>query len=303
VPATLFAIASSACFAGAFVAGKRGLANTPLPAAVVVTLGMGWAVTAAALLVDRPSSVSVEGIALFLATGLIAPGIGYSAALAGVERMGPSIAIPIQQGTRPVVSVAAASALLGETVAWTRIVGILAILLGSVGLAKRGDGGSDQPIDPAANERRSYLRLSRSFRPGTLYPVVAALAFSAFDIMVKQSLRVMDDPTFAASLTLGSGFAAWLVLAFSLPGLRGSLSLERGTAWVALGGILFGFAALSVFHALVTGPVSLFSPLLATQPLLIFVLSRLVLRDLEPLSLRTVALGILVVAGTLLIVA
>jgi hypothetical protein len=49
--------------------------------------------------------------------------------------------------------------------------------------------------------------------------------------------------------------------------------------------------------------VSLVSPLLATQPLLVFVLSRLALRDLEPLSVRTVALGTLVVAGTLLVVA
>jgi drug/metabolite transporter (DMT)-like permease len=121
-----------------------------------------------------------------------------------------------------VVSGAAASALLGETVAWTRIVGILAILLGSVGLAKRGDSGSDEPIDRGAQSRRSYPSLSQSFRRGTLYPVVAALAFSAFDIMVKRSLRVMDDPTFAASLTLGSGFAAWLILAFSLPALRRS---------------------------------------------------------------------------------
>jgi drug/metabolite transporter, DME family len=301
VSATFLAIVSSACFAGAFVLGKRGLATTSFPAAVIVTLGTGWAVTAVAAFANRPVSVSAEGVGLFLVTGLVAPGIGYSAALAGVQRMGPSISVPIQQGARPVVSVVAAAAVLGETVGWTRIAGVIAILVGSIGLA-RGRGPSPEAVDNAYRRRGSRVRLG-SFRPGILYPVVAALAFAAFDIMVKRGLGIMNDPTFAAALTLGSGFVAWGVVGLCVPSLRRSLSFPGVSVWVALGGTLFGFAALSVFHALSSGPVSLVSPLLATQPLLVFVLSRLALHDLEPLSARTVALGTLVVAGTLLIVA
>jgi uncharacterized membrane protein len=46
----------------------------------------------------------------------------------------------------------------------------------------------------------------------------------------------------------------------------------------------------------------LVSPILATQPLLVFVFSRLALRGLESIHLRTVLQGSLVVAGTVLVV-
>lgn len=300
----LLAVASSICFAGAFVTGKRGLAGTSLVATILITFGAAWSVTVVVALASSPLAASPEGIALFVATGLIAPGIGYAAALAGVDRMGPSISVPIQQGARPVISVSAAALLLGESVGALRIAGILAILVGSVGLARQDASAriEEEPAEGAGGGRR-LSAIAGSLRPGLVFPFTAAVSFAAFDILVKHSLDVMDDPALGAALTLGAGFLAWAVLVASLPRLRRSFAYGRSVAWVGVGGLLFGLAALSVFHALRDGSVSLVSPILASQPLLVFVLSRIALRDIESVTLATVLKGALVVAGTLLVVA
>jgi drug/metabolite transporter (DMT)-like permease len=290
-----FAFASAMCFAAAFVAGKRGLAGTSLVGTILVTFGAGWCVTLLAALTTLSDAPAGAATAVFVATGIVAPGIGYSAALVGVNKLGPSISVPIQQGTRPVISVCAAAALLGESVGWLRALGIVAIVVGSVGLStKRVEDPSEATSDP----RKRAIRV----RPGLIWPFIAAIAFATFDLLVKTGLNMMENPNLAAAITLGSGFLVWVVLVASIPALRTAVVLGPSVAWVAAGGVLFGCAALCVFHALEHGSVSRVSPILATQPLLVFVFSRLVLRGLESIHLTTVLQGSLVVAGTVLVV-
>jgi drug/metabolite transporter (DMT)-like permease len=295
-----FAFASSICFAGAFVASKRGLAGTSLVATILITFGAAWSVTVLAAAITFSDVPSRGAIALFLLTGVVAPGIGYSAALVGVEKLGPSISVPIQQGTRPVFSVCAAAVLLGESVGWMRVLGILAIVAGTVGLGtkRRGDQFS-ATLEP--REGRSTGIVGR-VRPGLIWPFIAAVAFATFDLFVKTGLNIMKNPNLAAAITLGSGFLLWAVLAASIPALRTAVVLGPSVGWVAAGGVLFGFAALCVFHALQSGSISLVSPILATQPLLVFVFSWVALQGLESINLTTVLQGSLVVAGTVLVV-
>jgi len=68
-----------------------------------------------------------------------------------------------------------------------------------------------------------------------------------------------------------------------------------------LSGVLAGTALLCLSTALRRGDVTLVSPVLASQPLMVFILSRLLLRDLERLQMATVLAGCSIVAGTLLV--
>lgn len=298
MPSELLAIFAAIFFAGAFVVSKRGLADTSLMTGLLVILGAGWLVTAMMTLLDPPSSTTSDGILLFACAGLISPAIGFSAGLAGVHLLGPSIAVPIQQGGRPLIAVAAASILLGESVDAVEVLGMLAIVVGGGGLAMR----VPDERDPARGEPRSRMSL-QVFDPGLFFPLIAAMAFAAFDVFAKHVLNLVDEPTFGTMVVLGTSFLSWAVAAAVVPQLRSSLHLGANFRWLVLAGLLFGLAQLSIFHALARGDVSTVSPILASQPLIVFVLSRLLLRHVESVRPITVVLGSLVVLGTILLVA
>jgi drug/metabolite transporter (DMT)-like permease len=298
ISSELLAVVCALCFSGAFVSFKRGAAGTSLVGAVLVTLGSGWLVVLVATAIDPPTSVSRDGLLLFGLTGVVAPGIGYSAALAGVARLGPSISVPIQQGTRPLISVGGATWLLGESVTALQLVGVAAIVAGSIGLSRRDGDGSEA----GRNNAGAVDDPARSLRPGVAYALTAAVSFGSFDLLVKHALGIMDEPAFAATVTLGSGFLAWVLLALLVPSLRARIRIGPGVGWVALGGVFFGCAALSVFHALLDGRVSLVAPILACQPLLVWVLSAALLRNIESIRAPTLLFGTLVVCGALLVV-
>lgn len=298
MPSELIAIFAAIFFAGAFVVGKRGLADTSLMTGLLVILGAGWLVTAMMTLLDPPSSITSDGILLFASAGLISPAIGFSAGLAGVHLLGPSIAVPIQQGGRPLIAVAAASVVLGESVDAVEMFGMLAIVVGGGGLAMR----VPDERDPAPDNRPSGIS-RRVFHPGLFFPLFAAMAFAAFDVFAKHVLSLVDEATFGTMVALGTSFLGWGFAAAVVPRLRTSLHLGANFGWLVLAGLLFGLAQLSIFHALARGDVSMVSPILASQPLIVFVLSRLFLRHVESIRPITVVLGSLVVVGTILLVA
>jgi drug/metabolite transporter (DMT)-like permease len=300
VPSELLALVSASCFAGAFVAAKKGLKDTSVVAALLVTLGCAWVVIlAATVVVDPPDSASRDGVGVFVVTGIVAPGIGYWAALAGVNSLGPSIAVPMQQGGRALVSMSGAVLLLRESINLSTGLGIVAILAGSIGLSRRRAPVGEAP--PGGRDFNPTNRLLAS-KNGLMFPVIAGLAFAAFDVLVKHGLTRMNDPTFASMITIGSGFVAWLLLVASLPALRRTISFGRSIGWIIVGGLMFAFASMSVFHALLLGRLVLVGPILGTQPLIVFVLSKLVLRDVELIHPLTLVFGMMVVAGTFLVV-
>lgn len=296
----VLALVSSFCFASAFVTGKRGLAGTSLVATVILTMGCAWVVLVAlTVFVDPPAHASSEGIVWFIVTGLVAPGIGYSAALAGVHRLGPATSVPIQQGGRPLISSAAAVVLLGESMSSLELVGIVAIIAGGLGLSMR----EAEVLDTAEGMPHTVARRSGfdALHPGIVFPVMAALTFAAFDIMVKHGLGIMGDPTFAAMVAVGSGFWGWVLLTLVVPKVRREFSYGKNVEWVVGGGVLFAFAQMTIFHALLRGRVVLVGPLLASQPLIVLVLSKVLLREIETIRPITVFFTVLVVSGTTLI--
>lgn len=102
-------------------------------------------------------------------------------------------------------------------------------------------------------------------------------------------------------VVIGTGFAAWLLLVIFAGELRHSIAIGRNVGWVVVGGLLFALASMSIFHALQSGRLILVGPILGTQPIIVFVLSKLLLRDSELIQPLTVLFGVMVVAGTFLL--
>jgi drug/metabolite transporter, DME family len=308
----LLALLSAASFAASHVVSKRGLEGTSITAGFMVIVACAWAFVAIPTLLRSPASISTRSTALFAISGLFAPAIARAAALAGVHALGPSVAVPIQQGLRPLLVLPAAAILLGEEFGPLRVGGAVAIVAGGVVLSRQPAGTDEVPVEPAmageawlgmgdsVQTQVRRRRASRGFRPGVFYPLAAAVAYSVADLLVKTGLDADSEPAVGATLSIGSGLLMW-VLAHLLPAVRRRFRLGRDAGWLALSGALMGTAILLLFNALDRADVSLVAPIVATQPLFVFLFSTLILRHLERLERSTLMGGVIVVIGAVLI--
>lgn len=296
--AEAWALFSAFCFAGSHVVSKRGLQDTSVTAASLIVLSVSWVVIAISVLFNPPAEVTGKAVAVYGGLGLIVPAISRWSVLKSVDALGPSIAIPIQQGLRPVLAVGGAVLLLGERVDLLRGIGVLAIVAGGWQLSRRPQeeaGGTDGST-MVTSERRGALR------PGIAFPFIAAIAYAASDLLVRLTLGGdLAEPGFAAMVSTGSGLLAWLVVVGAVRPVRTAVRFGPRAWWLVLAGALIGFAILGVFNALRRGEVSIVTPINATQPLLVLLLSSLVLRDLERIRLMTVLSGVAIVTGAILV--
>jgi drug/metabolite transporter (DMT)-like permease len=296
VPIVL-AIFSAVCFGSSHVTAKRGLHDTSVFAGLLIQLGAAFVVVLAALLLDPPVSISVPAVAVFAAAGLIAPGTARATALAGVDRLGPSVAVPIQQGTRPILTVALAAVVLGETIGVVQLIGVAAIAFGGWKLSRAPSAAETTPAD--GDPPRGSP--SRTFRPGVIFPLITAVCYAASDVIVKVALGRFPSPTIGAAIGIGAALVIWAVAAGAIPSVRGSLRFGRNARWFIASGSFMGAAILLMFHALQGAAASVVGPIIATQTMFVFLLSTLLLRQLERVTIETVISGSAVVAGTVLV--
>jgi len=301
---TVLAFISAFCFASTQVTAKRGLQSVSVEASLVVSLGCAWVVIAAITLWSSPGPMSLASGAVFAATGLITPGISRWASVTGVERLGPSISSPLQQGARPLLAVLGAALLLGEDLSWTRAAGVACVVIGAWTLGTvRPEVVSESLVEgnPERNGRWQRASWRRAIRPGIVWPLLAALSYAISDILVKNELGKSPEPFFGATIALGAAWVGWGLLATTVPGVRKRLRFGQGIRWFILSGCLAGVANLSLYSALDKGDVSLVAPTVGSQPLIVFILSALLLRGIERIDRSTVLGGLLIVAGTTLV--
>jgi drug/metabolite transporter (DMT)-like permease len=308
------ALFSAAAFALSHVVSKRGLHDTSVTAGFIVVVSCAWLVISVPAAAQLPVSMSAGSVALFALSGLFAPGIARAATLAGVKLLGPSIAVPIQQGLRPLIVLPVAALFLGEELGPWRVLGAAIIVLGGWILTRQpqsaenhGSGASALGMSPISEQGKRMPTVSQQslataggFRPGLVYPVVAAIAFAASDVLVKGGLDEGSVPAIGAAISTGTGLLLWY-LAHSLPVVRRRFRLGSRASWLAMSGALMGAAILLLFVALDRGDVSLVAPIIASQPLFVFLFSSLFLRNLEHLERSTVVAGAIVVAGMVLV--
>jgi drug/metabolite transporter, DME family len=297
VSAEVWALFSACCFAGSHVVSKRGLKDTSVTAASLIVLGVSWVIITIAVLVDPPAEVTSRAIVVFAALGLIVPAISRWAVLKSVDVLGPSIAIPIQQGLRPLLAVTGAAVLLGEDVGIVRGIGVALIIAGGWQLSRR-------PLEErvGADDATRPMGSRWALRRGIVFPLTAAVAYAASDLLVRSTLGDdLAEPSFAAMVSTGSGLLAWLLVVVAIRPMRTSVRVGPAAWWLVGAGALIGFAILGVYQALSRGEVSLVTPINATQPLIVLLLSTFLLRDLERIRPITVVSATAIVAGAILV--
>ncbi len=219
---------------------------------------------------------------IFVASGLIVPGLFRLVAFKGIERLGAAVATTVLNSA-PLFAVLLAMVLLDEEPGPANLFGAVAVVSGLVVLSWKGE--------------------TRSCRlPDLLFPVSGALFAALRDNVVRLGLLAGPAPMVGASITVTTSFLTMSAAYLPVHGLGRLRTCGRGALGnFALIGFVHFLAYLLMFSALDIADVSVVSPLIHCFSLFTLALSPLVLGDSEPITRRKVAATSMVVLGVLLI--
>ncbi|MDQ3086701.1 MAG: DMT family transporter [Actinomycetota bacterium] len=215
----------------------------------------------------------------FLLAGLLSPGLSQLLFTVAVREAGPS-RTSVVVGTAPLFSVAIALVFLDEELAAGLVFGAVLIVGGGFLLV----GERDRP------EQVRVLGLGLA--------LIATVVFAARDNFVRWlaiDTDVAPGPAATATLSAGAALIAVYVIATRAP-----LRASDARAFVPAG-LLFGLSYVCLFEAYYRGPVTVVSPLVATESLWGVVLSAAVLGKSERVGVRLAAGAVLMVCGGVLI--
>ncbi|MPZ68548.1 MAG: EamA family transporter [Actinobacteria bacterium] len=301
VAAQLFALSAATCFAASQVTVKRGIKETSIVSSVLISLTVALGVISISVVFSPPDEIRLDGVVLFALGGLAAPGISRWAATTGIHRLGPSIAVPITQGARPLLAFLGAMAIFGEAPSLQRGLGLLVIVAGGWELSRSREdarslslGSLEGPVEEAAPS-------ARFFRPGLFFPLLAAGMYATSDLVIKEAVTRLEHPRFGALVGMSTAVLLWMLGALFIRPIRRELHVGSDVGWLLISGVFSGLALISLFSALDKGDVTLVSPLVAAQPLGVFLFSRILLKKVEDLHLSTVLAGSAIVVGTIIV--
>ncbi len=290
--AELFAVVAALCFASGSVVVKRATQAGDVLVGFLISLSVNALVVGlvAVLTVER-WAVPVLPLVLFALAGLCGPGLARLLMMRSVRDAGASVAVPVQASSNPLISSAAGLLLFGESAGLGRLVALLLVVSGIWSCAR---GGSANVVAPDAPRARP----ARSLGPVVLLlPLPAGAAYASADILRKAGLSRYDEPVLGALIGTVAALAVWVTVVVLRPSLRAPVRLSQSSGWFVLNGVLLGTAQLALLFALSTGDLSVVSPIVASQPVIVVVLGALVLRDVERVRWGSLVGAALVVLG------
>lgn len=288
------ATVAAVSFAAGSVTAKRGMQNTSVVAALMISSGVAAIILGIVVAFDPPHGVTLTAVVLFVIAGLVGDGIGRFSMLGAVDRLGPSTAIPIQTATYPLIAVTGGIVVLSEKVSLVQGAGAFTVVAGIWILL--GPHTTEPVTDEVAESERKTRRFSV-----LVLPVIAGVGFAVSDLFRKLGLDETPDPAFGALIAVTSMLLIMAVAVGAVPKMRSQIRVGPAWGWLVVAGACIAVALLALFKALDGGTVSVVGPIIAAQPLAVVVLSWALLHNIERVTLRMVAGAVLVVGGVVLI--
>ncbi|MCH2453045.1 MAG: DMT family transporter [Halobacteriales archaeon] len=254
---------------------------------LVVRTGLAWG----ALIVISNGKNMLEGISLpiillFVCAGVVAAAMGQLSYYRGIDRMGASICATITN-SRPLFAVLLAVVWLGENMTVSGMIGVISIVMGVVFITRSKSGN-----------------ISGWKRSDIVFPLFAAVAFAAGNVIRK--FGFMEDAAITAIQALAINDLAALVVV----GVYGVV-IGKGRELAAgnresyrnfgLSGVGVFLAMLTLYEALIRGPVSVADPILGTGPLFTVIIAASVLKKVERITKGFVIGTLLIIAGVVLL--
>lgn len=257
----LLALLAAFLYSFSQVSTRRALDDNEPLSVVVGTLATTLAIVTALLMILSRSWnwPTPAGLAILVLAGLVAPGSARLLGAIGLRDFGPLVAVPYQFGTRPLIALIAGLVLFDERVTPMRVVAVIAIVLGLFWLTAgfRADTSADK-------NRPASARL--------WIPAMAGAAYAISEILRKAGVSFTDSLT-AAWLAGFSAFAFVIMATAVLPRVRSTFSIPRSWRWILISGTSAALAQVVIFTALDIGDITVVSPVMALQPMIVMLLA------------------------------
>lgn len=226
---------------------------------------------------------TTKGIVLFVLAGIIGTVAGRFLRFMAIQRLGASIASPLNN-LNPLVSTGLAILLLGEHVTVPILAGTVVIVAGATLLSM---GGQQQ-----VGFRARYLML----------PLLSAICFGTVAIFRK--LALADIGAIAGTaINVTTALAVFTAFLIASSDRRGLACDAQSFGYFVGAGLAENLSVFLTVVALGLGTVSVVTPLTSTSPIFVLVLSPFLLRGVERVTARIVVGTVLIVLGVYLITA
>jgi drug/metabolite transporter (DMT)-like permease len=280
--AIAFGILASLCFAAASLLAQRGLHVQPTPWGAWVTIAANTIfLLVVHCLLDPSASIFTMENLTFVAVGLFVPGLTRVLSFRGIRTMGSAITSTIVN-TTPMFSTALAILILGERPGPLVLFGVALIVSGLVIISWEGSG-------------RSWKRTE------LIYPFLAALLFAVKDVTVRWGLSGSASPVLAAAIAALTSTVEIFFVLRCLQREKFSLPPAGVMHWFVSSGLFTGGSFLFMYLALSMERVSIIGPLVNSYAVFVLLLTPVMARQIEKVTLRKVVGAVLVVAGIFLI--
>ena len=290
--AVAFAFLAACGFASGNVLVRVWTEKVPAPTATLLTVFSGIILIVGLALVlrlDEISSLSIEALGWILVLGILGYPMARLFIITAISMVGAARAVPMA-GLQPVVAFTLGVILLGERPDLLVIVGTPVIVVGLllVVMPRRGANSGDGVV----NVRRL----------GYLLAIGSAATFASRDTISRHVVTDLIDPLVSAGLALAIG-GTILAVILHRQVARSVMTVPRKYLLIcALAGVFQGLAVASLFQALSRAPVTVVSPIYASQPLITLILAHFFLKRLEAIDFL-LALGTMVsVVGVILVI-
>jgi DME family drug/metabolite transporter len=280
----MLAMSSAILSAAATIFIRKGLRTGGAYAGFWINVAVGavglWT---AVLLTGGLGQPTMKGIVLFVLAGIIGTVAGRFLRFMAIQRLGASIASPLNN-LNPLVSTGLAILLLGEHVTVPILAGTVVIVAGATLLSM---GGQQQ-----VGFRARYLML----------PLLSAICFGTVAIFRKLALA---DIGAIAGTAINVTTALMVFTAFLIASSdrRGLACDAQSVGYFVGAGLAENLSVFLTVVALGLGTVSVVTPLTSTSPIFVLVLSPFLLRGVERVTGRIVVGTVLIVLGVYLITA
>ncbi len=277
-----FGILASLCFAAASLLAQRGLHIQPTPWGVWVTLVANTVFLLTFHFILYPNApIFVLDNLIFVGVGLFVPGMTRALTFRGIRTMGSAITSTIVN-TTPMFSTALAMLILGERPGPLVLAGVAVIVCGLLVLSWEGT--------------------ERSWKTGELaFPFLAALLFSMKDVTVRWGLGGSDSPALAAAIAAVTSTVEIFLINRYIQKESFALPPSHVIHWFVSSGLFTGGSFLFMFLAFSMERVSIIAPLINSYAVFVLILTPLMARHIEKVTLRKAAGALLVVTGIFLI--
>ncbi|MCY4449420.1 MAG: DMT family transporter [Chloroflexi bacterium] len=306
----LLALVSAFSFSVNFILVRRGFADAGATAAqgafITVLLGVPFGLAAVVITgqLFNFDQISLDGYLLLAAAGIVHFGIGRYCNYRGIAAIGAPRAATIQAIAVP-YSVLMAMVLLGERPTILMFVGI-ALILGSPALMIDRGKRPAPAAEPATGNAASSGAATTSAKPavemrmveGYTFSLLASVGYGSSPILIRAALEDASGVAAVGTFIAYVGASAVLMATLALPAQRhliGTINVRYMRLFGGAGFSVF-MAQLLRFFALSIADVSIVNPLMRMIGVFTLILSYLVNRRLEHITLGVV-LGVLVSFG------